>query len=60
MATIRTWTDRVAARLADLVIRFRWLVILGALLGAGAAGSGVQHLEFANNYRVFFSAENPS
>ncbi len=59
MAVIRTWTDRVATWLADRVIRFRWLVILGALLGTVAAASGGRHLEFANNYRVFFSDENP-
>ena len=59
MAVIRTGTDRLAAGLADFVIRFRWLVILAALLAVGAAGSGGQYLEFANNYRVFFSKENP-
>ena len=59
MAVVRTWTDRLAARLAELVIRFRWLVILAGVLAAAAAGSGGQYLEFANNYRVFFSQENP-
>jgi len=51
--------DRIATRFTRGVIRFRWLVILAAVLGAGAIGSGAQYLEFANNYRVFFSDENP-
>jgi len=59
MAVIRTWTDRVAAGVADFVVRFRWLVILVAVAGTGLAASGMRHLEFANNYRVFFSGENP-
>ena len=51
--------DRIAARFTRGVIRFRWLVILAAVLGAVTIGSGAQNLEFANNYRVFFSDENP-
>ncbi len=51
--------DRLAARFTRGVIRFRWLVILAAVLGAVTIGSGAQNLEFANNYRVFFSDENP-
>ena len=51
--------DRFAARLTRGVIRWRWMVVLAAVLGALAMGSGAQHLEFANNYRVFFSDENP-
>ena len=51
--------DRIAARFTRGVLRFRWLVILAAVLGAVAIGSGAQNLEFASNYRVFFSDENP-
>jgi predicted RND superfamily exporter protein len=51
--------DRFAVKLGQGVIRFRWAVILGALLAVIGIGSGAQHLEFANNYRVFFSQENP-
>ncbi len=51
--------DRFASGLAQTVIRFRWLVILAAVFGAVAMGSQARHLEFANNYRVFFSDENP-
>ena len=51
--------DRFAARLADLVVRRRWRTIAVALLIVTAAGSGARFLEFSNNYRTFFSPENP-
>jgi len=51
--------DRFALNLADLVIRRRWLVILITLLAVGLAASGGRFLEFSNNYRVFFGADNP-
>ena len=51
--------DRFAVQLAQGVIRFRWLVILAALIAAFGIGTGASKLEFANNYRVFFSQENP-
>ena len=51
--------DRFAAALTRGVIRWRWLVIVAALGSALAIGSGARYLEFATNYRVFFSDENP-
>ena len=51
--------DRFAAGLTRFVLRWRWLVILAAVMAAVAVGSGGRYLEFANNYRVFFSDENP-
>lgn len=51
--------DRFAERLTRGVIRWRWLVVLAAVVSALAIGSGAGNLEFANNYRVFFSDENP-
>ncbi|GMQ89226.1 MAG: MMPL family transporter [Gammaproteobacteria bacterium] len=52
-------TDRIALRLADFVVRRRWLVILATLALVVLAGSGGRYLEFSNNYRVFFSPDNP-
>ena len=51
--------DRAALALADWVIRWRWVVVVGSLLVAMAAGAGGQFLGFSTNYRVFFSEENP-
>jgi len=51
--------DRFATRFTRGVLRFRWLVVLAAVLAAVSIGSGAQNLEFASNYRVFFSDENP-
>ncbi len=52
-------SDRWAIKLADFVIRRRWFVIVATILAVAAAAGGVRHLEFANNYRAFFSADNP-
>jgi len=51
--------DRFAVNLAKFVIRRRWAVILASVLIVFGIGSGARHIEFANNYRVFFSQENP-
>jgi predicted RND superfamily exporter protein len=52
-------SDRWAIALAEFVIRRRWLVILATLAAIMAIGAGARHLEFSNNYRVFFGADNP-
>ena len=52
-------SDRWAMGLADFVIRRRWFVILATILVVAATASGARHLEFSNNYRVFFGADNP-
>ena len=44
---------------ANWVIRWRWPVILATLALAMGLGSGGQYLQFDNDYRVFFSDENP-
>ena len=59
MSSSLSTSDRFATGLARFVVRWRWWVILAAVVTAGAVGSGAQNLEFANNYRVFFSDENP-
>jgi predicted RND superfamily exporter protein len=51
--------DQIALRLADFVIARRWFVVLGAIILTAAAGTGGRLLEFSNNYRVFFSSNNP-
>jgi predicted RND superfamily exporter protein len=51
--------DRLAANFTRGVMRWRWWVLMAALVSAVTVGSGGQFLEFANNYRVFFSDGNP-
>ena len=54
-----TRIEAFAARHAERVIRWRWAFILLTLLLVFIAGSGMPKLDFANNYRVFFSTDNP-
>ncbi len=51
--------DEFATGFARWVIRFRWGVIACAVILAAGVGAGILKLEFANNYRVFFSPDNP-
>jgi hypothetical protein len=51
--------DQFAVHLATAVIRWRWVVLITMLALAFSVGSGARHLEFASNFRVFFSQENP-
>ena len=41
------------------IIRYRWTIIIACLLAVFLAASGGRFLSFTNNYRVFFSEENP-
>lgn len=59
MSSSLSGSDRFAVGLAQTMIRWRWWVIVAAIVSAVAVGSGARNLEFANNYRVFFSDENP-
>ncbi len=52
-------TDRIALALADFAINRPWLTIGMSLLVAMIAASGLPGIKLANNYRVFFSDENP-
>ena len=51
--------DGFAVRLTQTVIKFRWFVVIAAVLIGFGIGSGGQHLEFEKNYRIFFSNDNP-
>ncbi|BAO44503.1 efflux RND transporter permease subunit [Thiolapillus brandeum] len=41
------------------ILRHPWLVILASLLLIALAASGARYLGFSNDYRMFFSEENP-
>jgi predicted RND superfamily exporter protein len=45
--------------LGEGIIRFRWWIILATLLMVAGSGYGILNIGFTNNYRVFFSEENP-
>ena len=51
--------DALGRWLGRLVTSRPWLVIGLSLLLAVTATSGVRYLDFSNNYRVFFSPDNP-
>lgn len=43
----------------NFIIRWRWPVILFSMMLALFVGSGARHLTFNNDYRIFFSGDNP-
>ena len=45
--------------LAERLVRLRWLFVVLAFVFVGFAANGVRFLGFSNDYRIFFSAENP-
>ncbi len=46
-------------RYGEWLVRFRWLVLIASILAVFAVASGGRFLAFTNDYRVFFSADNP-
>ena len=46
-------------RYAQMIMRFRWLVIVASLVLVFFAAAGGKHLAFTDDYRVFFADENP-
>ena len=59
MASGKNSLDQFAVDMATWVIKLRWLVLVAVLAVTGLIATGAQHLAFSNNYRVFFSKENP-
>ncbi len=49
----------MARLLADQLVRWRWVLWIVALAAVYVAAGGVRHLGFSNDYRIFFSEENP-
>ncbi len=58
MGEIRNRTDIFATKFSEFVLAWRWPVIIVSVLVTLLIASGAQHLTFASNYRVFFSAAN--
>ena len=51
--------EKFAEKLADFCIKNRWLVLFVSLIVAGIFSSGAKNLKFSNDYRVYFSEQNP-
>ena len=45
--------------LGKLVIKYRWIIIFASIIIVFFSASGVRHLSFSNDSRVFFSEKNP-
>ncbi len=54
----QTSNNRVVTATRAL-LRWRWPVVLGCIAVTVAAAAGMGRLTFSNNYRVFFSEQNP-
>jgi len=53
------YIDALVVSYTRWIIRWRWLVLLLCVLGAGLAAAGAKNLGFSNDYRNWFSEENP-
>lgn len=51
--------DAFSVSLAKLIIFLRWPVVIVAIAAAAFIATGAAKLEYSNNYRTFFSANNP-
>ncbi|MEA3301769.1 MAG: MMPL family transporter [Pseudomonadota bacterium] len=49
----------LAEQYAHRVIRWRWLIVIGAIAVVLLMASGGRFLHFDNDYRIFFGEENP-
>ena len=44
---------------AEWLVRWRYLILISALVLVAVIGSGVRFITFDTDYRVFFSEDNP-
>ncbi|MBC8212049.1 MAG: MMPL family transporter [Gammaproteobacteria bacterium] len=49
----------MVSRYSEWILKFKWLVVMLSVVWVMAMGYGAQFLSFTNDYRVFFSKENP-
>ena len=50
--------EGILSGLLNIIIRFRWLVLLVSIIGIFLLSAGMKHLVVNSNYRVFFSEDN--
>ena len=51
--------DQIAILLTTVMIKLNWIIVLIAVIGAAYIGQNANKLTYDNNYRAFFSADNP-
>lgn len=51
--------DQKVSNFGHWLIKWRWLVLIFTIMAAVGIGSGGKNLVFTNDYRVWFSPENP-
>ncbi len=56
---VKISSKKITTTLANACIQRPYLIIIICLFFCIVAGSGAQHLQFSNSYRLFFSDENP-
>ena len=49
----------LGAQLGNFMVKWKWPVLIATIILAVLTASGLQHAGFNNDYRVFFSKENP-
>jgi uncharacterized protein len=45
-------------KFSDIIIRYRWLILVATLVIVGIASSGAEKLTFKSDYKVFFKKDN--
>jgi predicted RND superfamily exporter protein len=50
---------RTIANYVDWVVKRKWIVLFISMVLLVSAGAGLKNIGFKNNYRLFFSDENP-
>jgi predicted RND superfamily exporter protein len=51
--------ESTTGRYADYIVTHPWCILLMTIIVVMLAGSGGRYIEFTNDYRVFFSKDNP-
>lgn len=52
-------SDNIVVTATRALVRWRWWVVLSSIALTAVAAVGLGNLTFSNNYRVFFSEQNP-
>ena len=56
---METYMQSIEQWIGKVVVKYRWLLIIGLFIFAAVSASGMRFLTFSNDSRMFFSKENP-